>query len=349
MDRKKVILLVAAIIIAGLAAFMARSLLTGSAAPKAAAAAPVPTGPKVLVATRALPMGTIITAADIRYQPWPKELVEEAYLIEGKEGQLTPEKLAGYVVRNPITAGQPMSSSSLVSPDDRGFLAAVLGPGMRAISVPVSDNSSVGGFIFPGDRVDLFLSQNIETADNEELKVSETIVRNLRVLATDTQSSPTVDEKGKTVVKKFKLVTFEVTPRMAEQITVAQSLGSISLSLRPLADNAAELEQALASGALTIPKGASAEEEERIMKSVAQAPKIGGGTFSTGGDISRFRRQATGIETRGVSTTEKAREAQKAAALATQTQKSIEKIVKGPVVRVSEAGAMTEIKLNRGQ
>ena len=164
MDRKKVILLVAALFIAAITAFMARSMFTGASAPQAAAApVAVPTGPKVLVATRALPVGTIITAESIRYQPWPKELIEEAYFKEGGEGTegSSMESLVGTVVRNAVTAGQPITQGSLVKPGDRGFLAAALGPGMRAVTVPVSALTGVAGFVFPGDRVDLVLTQNV--------------------------------------------------------------------------------------------------------------------------------------------------------------------------------------------
>jgi len=275
MDKKKVILLVCALLVAAVTAFMARSMFTGASAPQAKAVAkqPVPTGPKVLVATRALPVGTIITADAFSYQPWPKELVEEAYFIEG--GERTPVEaegktevkiegetaqavqpsladLNGTVVRTAITAGQPITKGALVFPGDRGFLAAALGPGMRAVSVPVSALTGVAGFVFPGDRVDLMLTQNVsdDSPDQRPLKVAETIMRNIRVLATDQRVTPGKDKDGKTVVKKYKLVTLEATPAIAEKISVALSIGTISLSLRSLADNQAELEQALASGQL---------------------------------------------------------------------------------------------------
>ncbi len=351
MDRKKVILLVVALFVAALTAFMARTMFTGSAAPQAAAAvAPVPTGPKILVANKALPMGTIITADVLSYKPWPKELVDDAYIIEGK-AELTPEKLIGWVVRSPITAGQPVSNAALVSPDDRGFLAAVLGPGMRAVTVPVSKLTGVAGFVFPGDRIDLFLTQNVDAADGAQLKVSETIVRNLRVLATDQKAAPTKDEKGQTVVSEYSLVTLEATPRLAEQITVAQAMGTISLSLRPLADNAAEFEQALASGQVSIPKNATPEEEQRIVNSLAQSPKSGGGSYSAGGDVSRFGRKATGAEARGVTAIEKATFASNTKKVVetmdANTQRIVEKVRKGPVVRVSAAGQITEVQLDR--
>ena len=338
MDRKKVILLVAALLIAAVTALMARSMFNGASAPQSAAAAapaPVPAGPKVLVATKALPVGTIITADAVRYQPWPKELIEAAYFKEGDDGA-SIDSLVGTVVRNAVTAGQPLTQGSLVKPGDRGFLAAALGPGMRAVTVPVSALTGVAGFVFPGDRVDLVLTQNVEASAGPPLKVSETIVRNLRVLATDQRATPSVDEKGNTVVSEYKLVTIEATPRIAEKITVAQSIGTISLSLRSLADNAAELEQALASGDINIPEGATVDQERAIMRQLAQRPSATKSSYATGGDVSRFQRSSMPEQMPLAVAAEQAR-----------TQKQVEKIMKGPVVRVSRGGNVTEIDISR--
>ena len=338
MDRKKVILLVAALLIAAVTALMARSMFNGASAPQstaAAAPAPVPAGPKVLVATKALPVGTIITADSLRYQPWPKELIEAAYFEEG-DGGASIDSLVGTVVRNAVTAGQPLTQGSLVKPGDRGFLAAALGPGMRAVTVPVSALTGVAGFVFPGDRVDLVLTQNVEASAGPPLKVSETIVRNLRVLATDQRATPSVDEKGNTVVSEYKLVTIEATPRIAEKITVAQSIGTISLSLRSLADNAAELEQALASGDINIPEGATVDQERAIMRQLAQRPSATKSSYATGGDVSRFQRSSMPEQMPLAVAAEQAR-----------TQKQVEKIMKGPVVRVSRGGNVTEIDISR--
>ena len=338
MDRKKVILLVAALLIAAVTALMARSMFNGASAPQstaAAAPAPVPAGPKVLVATKALHVGTIITADAVRYQPWPKELIEAAYFKEG-DGGASIDSLVGTVVRNAVTAGQPLTQGSLVKPGDRGFLAAALGPGMRAVTVPVSALTGVAGFVFPGDRVDLVLTQNVEASAGPPLKVSETIVRNLRVLATDQRATPSVDEKGNTVVSEYKLVTIEATPRIAEKITVAQSIGTISLSLRSLADNAAELEQALASGDINIPEGATVDQERAIMRQLAQRPSATKSSYATGGDVSRFQRSSMPEQMPLAVAAEQAR-----------TQKQVEKIMKGPVVRVSRGGNVTEIDISR--
>src|SRR6476619_1648596 len=184
MNVKKLALLVGALVIAVITAVMAKNMFAGAGAQQAAAA-PVPVGPRVLVAKKALPVGTIIGAYSFAFQPWPKELMQAAYYVDGRPDS-DIKRLFGTVVRYPITAGQPVTRGALVGPNDRGFLAAALGPGMRAVTVPVSVTSGVGGFIFPGDRVDMVLTQTVTGGgEGSPLKVSETIVRNLRVLATD--------------------------------------------------------------------------------------------------------------------------------------------------------------------
>ncbi|NNC58632.1 MAG: Flp pilus assembly protein CpaB [Erythrobacter sp.] len=287
MDRKKLVLLLAALIIAVGTALAARSMFAGASTPQAEAAIQEPRGPKVLVAQRGMPVGTIITADALGFQRWPEELVQDAYFIEG-ESDIA--QLLGTVVRHPITAGEPVTQGSLVRPGDRGFLAAALGPGMRAITVPVSANTGVAGFVFPGDRVDLMLTQAVKGGDDDAgLKATETILRNLRVLATDQRTEQTATEDGKTVVRAFRTVTLEVTPKIAEKVAVAQTIGTISLALRSIADNQAELERAIASGDVKIPDGVSKEEEERILQAAMNAPNDGPTSYVTGGDVSRFQ------------------------------------------------------------
>jgi pilus assembly protein CpaB len=287
MDKKKLTLLLVALVIAVGTALGARTLFVGAAAPQAAAAAaPEVKGPKVLVAQRALPIGTIITADSISFQAWPKEMVQDAYFLDG-EADMT--KLLGTVVRYPVTAGQPLTQGALVAPGDRGFLAAALGPGMRAITIPVSAKTGVAGFVFPGDHVDLVLTQSVKGADSAPLKASETILKNLRVLATD-QATSTETVEGKSVVRTSSTVTLEVTPRIAEKVTVAETIGQLSLSLRSLADNQSELDKMVASGAVKLPEGASKEQEDRILSQAMNRPVEGPTTFQTGGDVSRFQR-----------------------------------------------------------
>lgn len=289
MDKKKLMLLLGALVVAIGTAMAAKSLFSGAAAPQAQAAQPVvPQGPKVLVAQRALPVGTIITADSVSFQAWPKEMVQDAYFVDGEADM---NKLLGTVVRYPVTAGQPVTQGALVSPGDRGFLAAALGPGMRAVTIPVSQKTGVGGFVFPGDRVDLVLTQTVGGGQEDSLKTAETILRNVRVLATD-QSTETEIVEGKTVVHDIRTVTVEVTPKIAEKVAVAQTIGTISLSLRSLADNQSELDQAIASGTVKVPAGASKEQEEKLLGQAMNRPLDAGITFVTGGDVSRFQRRS---------------------------------------------------------
>jgi pilus assembly protein CpaB len=329
MDVKKLALLVGALVIAVITAVMAKNMFAGAGAQQAAAAPAVPLGPKVLVAKKALPVGTIVDADSFTLQPWPKELMQNAYYVEGQpDGD--PKKLLGTVVRYAITAGQPVTRGSLVGPQDRGFLAAALSAGMRAITVPVNISSGVAGFVFPGDHIDLVLTQQVQGGgDGPALKVAETILRNLRVLATD-QRITDKDDDGKTQVRTFSNVTLEVTPRIAEKIAVAQSLGSLTLSLRSIADNASELERGVAAGDIKVPAGTSPDQEKQMLLAMANRPIDGNTTFSTGGDVSRFQRRTVPART----TTAPAPGANGATAAAMPV---------GPVVRIARGNNVTVV------
>ena len=333
MDKKKLLLLVGALIIAIGTAFMARSIFAGASTPQADAASLEAKGPKVLVSQRSLPVGTIITADAVSYQAWPKEMVQDAYFIDG---EADVAKLLGTVVRFPITAGEPITQGSLVAPGDRGFLAAALGPGMRAVTIPVSARTGVAGFVFPGDHIDLVLTQTVKSGEGQALKASETILRNLRVLATDQATDSDVVE-GKTVVRAFKTVTIEVTPKIAEKIAVAQTIGTLSLSLRAIADNQGELERAIAAGDVSIPEGASKDQEEKLLKAAMSRPMDSGSTFVTGGDVSRFQRRSM-----PASRTEIARQAAATVATISGPPSGATNVVfnPGPTVRISRGNVV---------
>ena len=334
MDAKKIILLVVALIVAGGTAFMARSLFSQSSAPQAQAAAmPAPkNGPEILVATRALPVGTIIEADSFRYQPWPKDLIENAYFLKG---QAEPASLTGTVVRSQVTAGQPITKGALVKPGDRGFLAAALGPGMRAVTVSVSSSSGGAGFVFPGDRVDLVLAQkgSLSVADEDigEVNAAETFVRNVRVLATDQRTS-SEDADGKKEVKAFSTVTIEVTPRMAEKVSAAIAMGQISLSLRSIADTTADLEHAIASGEVSMPANGDPKAEKKIMTSFASRPTDASSSFVSSGDVSTFAKKMLQIS--AASAARKALKEGRAAAAAAGARGGLPDISAGPVVKI---------------
>jgi pilus assembly protein CpaB len=196
----------------------------------------------------------------------------------------------------------------------------------------VNTTSGVAGFVFPGDHVDLMLTQQVVGGgDGAPLKVSETIVRNVRVLATD-QRFTDKDEDGKTQVRTASNVTFEVTPKIAEKIAVAQSLGQLSLSLRSIADNSAELERAVAAGDVKIPANASPAQERQMLLAYSNRPIDSNTTFSTGGDVSRFQRR-----------TVPARQSSPAAEAAAAVGKALTAQPVGPVVRIARGNDVTVV------
>jgi pilus assembly protein CpaB len=189
----------------------------------------------VLVAAHDLPTGSLVQPDDLTWQSWPDDRVSDAYLRKDHDD---PQSLAGAVVRQHIAQGEPISAGRMVKPGERGFLAAVLAPGMRATSVPLTNTSDVAGLILPGDHVDLILSHQIPDIRDPNAPartVGETVVTNLRVVAID----QTVNDQDKKPMSG-KTATFEVTPKQAEVIEVAKLIGNLSLVLRSageLADN----------------------------------------------------------------------------------------------------------------
>ncbi len=224
MNARGIVLIVVALVLAGLAAFFARSYLVGT--PDVVAEAPK--GPKVLIAKRDLPIGKIIGDKDFDWLDWPTETVHPGYVLD------TNKKMTdyfGYVVRASMVIGEPITVAKLVKQGDRGFMAAIIKPGMRAITIPVTRITGVGGFLFPGDRVDVLLSRTATDDNGVVRQVTETVFRNVRILGTDTRAS---DAKGQPP-RLAKTATIEVTPTLAEKFRVLARLGGITLALRSLA------------------------------------------------------------------------------------------------------------------
>ena len=265
--------------------------------------------------------------------------MQDAYFLDGSADL---NALMGTVVRYPVTAGEPVTQGALVAPGDRGFLAAALGPGMRAVTVPVSAQTGVAGFVFPGDRIDLVLTQSVD-GEGTALKAAETVLSNLRVLATDQTTEQTTDEAGKTVVNTFGTVTLEVTPKIAEKIAVAQTIGQLSLVLRSIRDSSDELERAIAAGDVTIPAGASREQEERLLKAAMSRPIDKNTTYSTGGDVSRFQRSTPPPQRGSVASANVA----PAPAGAPTGGVSAAPVRTGPVVRVSRGKDVQEVPVGK--
>jgi len=156
MRARTLILFVIALTLAGGTAMLVRSFL-GTRPEVEAQALAKPAAPQtsVLVARGAIARGQILKPQDFSWQVWPEGGIDKNYIVSGTR---TPESFAGWVARDPFAAGEPISDAKIVSPGSRGFLAAVLGPGMRAVSVSVTATSGISGFVFPGDRVDILIT-----------------------------------------------------------------------------------------------------------------------------------------------------------------------------------------------
>ena len=232
MSIKAILLAVSALLIAAGTVYVAQDWLNAERAALEARMTPPeeePT-PFVLVAKESLAMGSFVKSEQLRWQAWPDDNLSESYVVKSA-GE--PTDFAGAVVRTRIAAGEPITAEKVVKPGDRGFLAAVLTPGTRAVSVPLNATTGISGFVFPGDRVDLILSHEIDNPNDEQRPIrqaSETVLSNIRVLAVDQK---TEDVNGKPTVAKT--ATLEVTPKQAEAIAVVTQLGKLSLSLRSLA------------------------------------------------------------------------------------------------------------------
>jgi pilus assembly protein CpaB len=233
MGLRRIIVLLIAVIAAGGTAMYARSWIEGQQTNIAAVAAPAPQDKhEVLVADLDLAAGVFVKPQHLRWQRWPTDDVPESYVLKGVRSQ---DEMIGAVVRRGIGIGEPITDGAVVKPGDRGFLAAVLDPGMRAVSVPITPTSANSGLIFPGDRIDLILTQTLLPTEGEggARRVSETVLRNIRIIAMGVETGDDA-ESGKNN-EKAKTATFEVTPSQAEMVSLLTELGKLSLSLRSLA------------------------------------------------------------------------------------------------------------------
>ena len=179
----------------------------------------------VLVASSDLLPAQALTTENLRWQAWPKSALNPVYITRSSRPD-APDVLAGSIARSRISVGEPIREENLI-PRHAGFLATMLPAGKRAMAVRTSAESTAGGFIKPNDRVDVL--------HNDGQAHVRTILRNVRVLAIDNVVDDTSkDEKANLI---GKTATLELDPSQAEFLTAAQATGTISLSLRSVADN----------------------------------------------------------------------------------------------------------------
>jgi pilus assembly protein CpaB len=256
------IVLVAAVAAIGLAVVMQKAM-GGKPAPAPIVQTAAPSAKpmtQVLVAKRDLAIGDRLVAGDVTWQAWPSDAVNAAFITNGAAepvstqatakaakavgdmaggmiGGVTPEKaVEGAIVRDPILIGEPITARKIVRGGEGGYLSVVLSPGKRAMAVPVTSETAVGGFVLPGDRVDVIQIRDAQSGGEGDgggkQSVAETIIQNVRVLALD--QSTAAEKDAKTIVAST--ATLEVGPVEAEALARAKSAGAVTLTLRAYTD-----------------------------------------------------------------------------------------------------------------
>lgn len=230
------------LLIVGITALLAGGVLAVlwvTAAPKRSSAAAPELREGILIAAHPIATGSLLRPDDLAWKEVPRADISPSNLVRGRVSQAD---YAGAVARRDFAAGEPLVGAAIVKRNERGFLAAVLVPGKRAISIAVDAPQSSSGLVLPGDHVDIILTQRVGDRTNGPGDMaSETVLRDLRVIAVDQslsalrQAATDVSVIGSSAAPKVpKTITLEVTEREAEMLSVAGELGKLELSVRAL-------------------------------------------------------------------------------------------------------------------
>ena len=245
-----IILAIAAVAAIGLA-LVVRSMAAGgrqSSPIQIAQTAPQIQTVKVLVASHDLAVGARIAPGDVTWQTFPAGGINPIWIVDHPAPSLVPHigpqlahadtppgpavsDVTGAVVRISLLAGEPIVSGKIVKGGEGGYLSVTLQPGMRAVAIAVNPQTGVGGFILPGDRVDILLTRRAGASGGAAAMV-ETVLRNVQVLAIDQQVA--APKNAKSMVGGS--ATLEVPAEDVEVLLGAQSKGELALALRSYAD-----------------------------------------------------------------------------------------------------------------
>src|SRR6266850_1348612 len=230
MNTARIVVLTIAVGAGGIAAYLASG---SDNKPPTAPVAQLSTV-DVLVAKSDIGLGQSVTPGDVQWQAWPATTASNSFIRRNERPDATTQ-IVGSIARAPFIAGEPIREPKLVKANGSGFMAAILPSGMRAISTEISPETGAGGFILPNDRVDVILSKrerNPDRSGSSDIVISEIILANVRVLAID--QAPKEKEGQNAVVGKT--VTLELKPEQSETLARARQSGTLSLSLRSIAD-----------------------------------------------------------------------------------------------------------------
>src|ERR1700761_5256837 len=195
-------------------------------------APPPPLTIDVLAAAHSMPAGTLMKDEDFTKHAVPSADVPMGALTDTAEVRAG---LRGALLRRYLDSGNILMTGDILRPRDRGFLAAVLAPGTRAISVGVDAITGDGGLIWPGDRVDVILTQELSEKDAPLARrfVGETALEDVRVVAVDQSIAQGAVASGDNATGRVaRTVTLEVTPQQAERAALAERLGKVTLAIR---------------------------------------------------------------------------------------------------------------------
>ncbi len=231
MNRARIIVLTIALGAGGVAAYLASG--SDSKPPQAEPVAQLPTV-DVLVAKADIGLGQTVTPNEMQWQTWPAAAASNSFIRHNDRPDAVKE-ITGSIARSPFIAGEPIREPKLIKSNGSGFMAAILPQGMRAISTEISPETGAGGFILPNDRVDVILTRREKNPDPKatgDIVISEVKLVNIRVLAID--QAPKEKDGQNSVVGKT--VTLELKPEQVPVLAAARQAGTLSLSLRSIAD-----------------------------------------------------------------------------------------------------------------
>lgn len=256
MGAVRIAIIALAALAAILLAFMVRGMVTPKKpVPVAAAVAAPPPKPmaQVLVAKRDLPVGARISTADLSWQEWPMDALNPTFVTDGaapaaptqgaqkvakQAAQVTQDLVLaqgpmqafdGAIVKEALARGEPVTARKVLRAGDSNYMAVVLLPGMRAMSIPINAETAAGGFILPGDRVDVLQSR---AGPEGRGFITETLMRNLRVLAID--QKPEAEKDARAMVGAVAVL--EVPSADTLILARGKAQGEMQLVLRSYAD-----------------------------------------------------------------------------------------------------------------